>query len=302
MTEEQPNVNENPGDIKKTISIAILLCGNPSESTVSKFGSYDNMFRNVFTEALATIPRYEWHPKISLYLRSFNVVLGEFPEVSELDDGVWDAVLVTGTPESCTQENVLWMDVLRKYLVHVTTVHPLVRVIGICFGHQLIAQAFGAQVVQDKAKAERLEQLHEDAVMDMPQPVDGDAWELVGSSEKAKIQGLALRYPTEAPPLPSSVKTSSYIAFDVDDSTTSASGPLPIRNLHVFTLQGHPEFNTAVTENELTALHNGQVLDEATYAAAFGRASEEQDGLETARMLLAMLGVEPALAQEEIVL
>ena len=90
-------VNENPGDIKKTISIAILLCGNPSESTVSKFGSYDIMFRNLFTEALATIPRYEWHPKISLYLRSFNVVLGEFPEVSELDDGVWDAVLVTGT-------------------------------------------------------------------------------------------------------------------------------------------------------------------------------------------------------------
>ena len=137
---------------------------------------------------------------------------------------------------------------------------------------------------------------------DMPKPVDGDAWELIGSSEKAKIQGLALRYPTEAPPLPSAVKTSSYIAFDVDDSTTSASGPLPIRNLHVITLQGHPEFNTAVTENELTALHKGQVLDETTFAGAFGRASEEQDGLETARMLLAMLGVEPALAQEEIAL
>lgn len=55
------------------------------------------MFRNVFTEALATIPRYEWHPKISLYIRSFNIVLGEFPDVDELDEGKWDAMVVTGT-------------------------------------------------------------------------------------------------------------------------------------------------------------------------------------------------------------
>ena len=125
---------------------------------VEKFGSYDVMFRNVFTEALATIPRYEWHPKISLYIRTFNVVLGEFPEIEELDEGTWDAVLVSGTrmyscvltlAASCTNENVIWMDVLRKYLVHLVTVHPLVRLIGICFGHQLIAQAFGGKVVQD---------------------------------------------------------------------------------------------------------------------------------------------------------
>lgn len=135
---------------------------------------------------------------------------------------------------------------------------------------------------------------------ELPQPVDDDKWVVVGSSDKVKVQGLALCYPTEAPPLPSSVKTSSYIAFDVDDSVTSASGPMPIRNVHVMTLQGHPEFNTAVTENELTALHKDQKLDENAFAAAFKRASEEQDGLETARMLLAMLGVEPALAEEEL--
>lgn len=46
------------------------------------------------------------------------------------------------------------MDVLRKYLVHLVTVHPLIRVIGICFGHQIVAQAFGGKVVQDKANAE----------------------------------------------------------------------------------------------------------------------------------------------------
>ena len=43
---------------------------------------------------------------------------------------------------------------LRKYLVHLVTVHPLIRVIGICFGHQIVAQAFGGKVVQDKTNAE----------------------------------------------------------------------------------------------------------------------------------------------------
>ncbi|WFD44621.1 GMP synthase (glutamine-hydrolyzing) [Malassezia psittaci] len=258
------------------------------------------MIRHLLTEALASIPRHEWHPKISLYLRSFNVVMGEFPEIDELDEGKWDAIILTGTPESCTQEHVIWMDVLRKYVAHVAEVHPLVRIIGLCFGHQLIAQAFGGEVVQDRANAEYLEQLHYDSVKQMPKPVDDEPWELVGSSEQVPIQGLALRYATEAPPLPSSVKTSSYIAFDVEDSTTSASGPLAIRHLHVFTLQGHPEFNTAVAQTELTALHECQQMDEATYRAAYKRAGAEQDGLETARMILAMLGVEPALAEENL--
>lgn len=94
-------MNNQTGDIQKTISIAILVCGQPSQSTVDKFGGYDVMFRNVFTEALATIPRYDWHPKISLYIRGFNVKMGEFPDVSQLDDGLWDAVIVSGTRTSC---------------------------------------------------------------------------------------------------------------------------------------------------------------------------------------------------------
>ena len=52
------------------------------------------------------------------------------------------------------EENVLWMDVLTKYLSHLVYEHPLVRIIGIGFGHQLIARAFDGKVSHDKNRAE----------------------------------------------------------------------------------------------------------------------------------------------------
>lgn len=48
----------------------------------------------------------------------------------------------------------MWIDVLSKYLAHVVEEHPLVRVFGVGFGHQIIARAFGGAVVHDKAHAE----------------------------------------------------------------------------------------------------------------------------------------------------
>ena len=45
----------------------------------------------------ANIPRHDWHPKISLHLQAFNIMMAEFPDISQLDDGAWDAMVVTGS-------------------------------------------------------------------------------------------------------------------------------------------------------------------------------------------------------------
>lgn len=134
--------------------MAILVAGAPPKELLEKYGGYEVMFRNTLAEAMANIPRHKWHPKISLHLQAFNVLEAEFPDIAQLDDGLWDAIIVTGSSASATMENVLWMDVLSKYLQHLVLEHPLVRIIGVGFGHQLIARAFGAKIAQDKDHAE----------------------------------------------------------------------------------------------------------------------------------------------------
>ena len=79
------------------ITIAILVAGQPPKEMAEKYGGFEYMFRNALAEALGVIPRHHWHPKISLHLQAFNVMMAEFPDIAQLDDGMWDAVIVTGS-------------------------------------------------------------------------------------------------------------------------------------------------------------------------------------------------------------
>ena len=139
-----------------------------------------------------------------------------------------------------------------------------------------------------------LEQTHFDRVTTIPPPFDDETCSVLGSTKACSIQGLVLRYATEAPPLPSSVGTSSYVAFDIEDIATPSSGPFPIRSAHILTLQAHPEFNIEVAKMVIQDLRKADRISEEVASAALERAALSHDGTETGRLLLAMLGVEPA--------
>lgn len=139
----------------------------------------------------------------------------------------------------------------------------------------------------------RLQQMHRDYVTDLPPDLDGEEFVNVASTPKCKVQGLALRYATEAPPLPGKAGTSAYMAFDVDDHIPS-SGPAPVRSLHILTTQGHPDFTEetvgllASSETEMGA------ASQETVAEFLRTASKPHDGKAVFVTFLTMLGYEPA--------
>ena len=98
----------------------------------TKYGQYPAMFSKVLLHA---------EPKIEIY--SYEVQTGEYPD--ELNE--CDAYLITGSKVSA-YDDIAWIHELKNFI---RSIHQhQKKLIGICFGHQLIAAALGGSVERSK--------------------------------------------------------------------------------------------------------------------------------------------------------
>ena len=104
------------------MKLAILETGHPPGDLADRFGDYSAMFAEMLG------PEFE--------AETFNVEAGEFP-----DPGNHEAVLITGSPAG-VYEDLDWLPGLFDFIRAAKDS----KMVGICFGHQAMAEALGGHV------------------------------------------------------------------------------------------------------------------------------------------------------------
>jgi GMP synthase (glutamine-hydrolysing) len=109
--------------------IGILEAGRPAPALAKEFGTYAEMSAHLVDDGDDMTFRNYWLPD------------GEFP-LSVKDCDAW---LITGSRDSVLAE-LPWMLRLEGFLREAQSIGR--RVVGICFGHQILAKALGGEVIE----------------------------------------------------------------------------------------------------------------------------------------------------------
>jgi GMP synthase-like glutamine amidotransferase len=189
----------------------------------------------------------------------FNTVKGQYPDSFD----TYDAVLLTGSKaDSFSQEP--WVLTLKEKVQELLLAKK--KLIGVCFGHQLIALCLGAPVGRASQGWGAGRMLYQWLAPELAQ----------GRSEIALLashQDQVLDLPTGAKLLGTS-KFCPVAAYAVED--------------HVFCVQPHPEF----VEDYSAFLLNKRrtTLGEELYTAGTQSLAQGHDGLTVAQMMVAFVG------------
>lgn len=228
------------------MKIGILQADVLREELQPRFGEYSRMFEGVLGEAAAATGR-------SASFAVYDVLHGEYPRQVDACDGY----VVTGSRES-VYDDLPW---IRNLAAYVRELHAARRkLIGICFGHQLIAHVLGGETRSAQGGwavgVHRMRVVGTDGCM-VPR--------------RAEV-GLLSSHRDQVAALPPNARLLG--ATDFCPNASFALGE------HILTFQGHPEFSKGYAEALMRARQNliGDAfapgiasLSEATDEAVVGR-------------------------------
>jgi len=208
--------------------IGILQTGLAPEALSDTMGDYPDMFARLLDGQGFTF-------------RTFRVVEGEFP--SDVHD--CDGWLITGSRHGVYEDHP-WIPPLEQFIRDAFAAR--VPVVGICFGHQIVAQAMGGKVER----------------------YDGGwavgATEYDFSGEKLVLNAWHRDQVTRAPESARVIATNDFCA-----------NAALLYDDRAFTVQAHPEFRPEFVDGLMKTRGKGLVPDDVMAAAATRLADPIQD-------------------------
>ncbi|CEI60503.1 hypothetical protein FVEN_g10005 [Fusarium venenatum] len=236
----------------RNLRIAVLECDTPFPSVLEKRGPYGDVFRTLLDKGLKHETLGDKVKDVNYEISRWDVVTAqEYPEIEEVD-----GFLLTGSKHTSFADEP-WILKLVEFVqkIYTATDKPIV---GICFGHQIIARALGAKVAVSPGGWEvcvdrinlnetgqkllgveslGLHQMHRDAVLEIPEGLVS-----LGSSSKCEVQGL--------------YKPGRIMSF-----------------------QAHPEFDDFIMEEIMKARYEQKIFSQEMYEEGITRARAAHDGV-----------------------
>lgn len=208
--------------------IGILQTGLAPEALSEEMGDYPDMFARLLDGQGFTF-------------RTFRVVEGEFPASVHDCDG-W---LITGSRHGVYEDHP-WIPPLEQFIRDAFAAR--VPVVGICFGHQIVAQAMGGKVER----------------FDGGWAVGATEYDFAG--EKLVLNAWHRDQVTRPPEGARVIATNDFCA-----------NAALLYDDRAFTVQAHPEFRPEFVDGLMKTRGKGLVPDEVMAAAAQRLADPIQD-------------------------
>ncbi|KAL7940031.1 class I glutamine amidotransferase-like protein [Trichoderma barbatum] len=236
------------------LRIAILACDELVGEMKKEYGSIGNVYKQFLEAGALHLEESGLYERPNMDISYYDVVnKQEYPDVENID-----AVFLTGSRyDSFTTGLNNWILKLVDFIKEMLQSQSRIRIIAVCFGHQIVGRAYGVMPERSGSGWEvsvtpiiltkrgkqlfgqdslALHQMHRDIVPRYPPSV-----EEIGYSARCYVQGIYVRN-------------------------------------RVISIQGHPEY-TAKIASELLDRRHGSLLDDVAYQDGMNRVNNPHDGV-----------------------
>ena len=229
--------------------VGIIETGRPSSATAEQYGDFPKMFREYFAK------------ESDLDFETFSLIDGiPLPDPSRC--GAW---IITGSNYN-VDDDLDWISDLRGF-IQCAIAEP-VPLLGICFGHQLMADALGGKVEESPLGIGIGNHLY---------TLSAPGEKVFGESEQLSLPAAHEQQVVEPPPSVCLLASSSFCRY-----AALSYGP------HALSLQAHPEFTVEFERHLIQDWRASEPVDHRVVEDALNSLKARQSDANS---------IEPALAR-----